>query len=289
MPSLKRKRDREETPSSSRDAINAIFQRHFESKFGAVELTPVVTPPTKSQRRKNKKPQSDYSESSEDDSEHSTHSSQSEADSDDQKEEEEEEEDFEEEWEGLDDTPPSPEIITYDFSRRGPPPSTKPTSHRSFMSSKPPSSETKIPTHKPKPSEKEDESETLNLKNDIALNRLLRESHLLDQKTLSHSSASNRQKAIESRIQSLGGTPLAKLTNSEARIPMHIRKGMAKKEAMRVEKKKKVARENGIIVAKEKKKKRERKREGGVGNPSIGKFKKGALVLSRRDVSRMRA
>ncbi|KAK6542547.1 hypothetical protein TWF694_006494 [Orbilia ellipsospora] len=288
MPSRKRKRDAEPPAagSTSRDAISAIFQRHFESKFGAVELNPVVAP-RKPKPSKSQKPQSSDPESSEDDSTQSD-SEEPNLSSDGESVDEEGEGD---DWDGLDSNPPQPEVITYDFSRRGPPPSTKPSSHRSFMSSKPPSSIT-APTasaYKQKQPEKDDESETLNLQNDLALHRLLRESHLLDQKTLSHSSASNRQKAIESRIQSLGGTPLVKLTNSDSKIPMHIRKGMAKKEAMRVEKKKKVARENGIVVAKEKKKKRERKREGGVGGPSVGKFKRGALVLSKRDVGRMRA
>ncbi|KAF3923744.1 hypothetical protein ABW20_dc0108931 [Dactylellina cionopaga] len=292
MPSLKRKRDSETTasapPSTSRSAIDDIFRRHFESKFGAVELTPVASQLKESKKSSRKNRDDDDSPLSLDD-DLSASSQAEDTDSDIIGDEDE----VSGREASTSTARPEPEVVTYDFSRRGPPPTSKP-SRQSFMTSKPPSSIHSSAINSAKPKNKDDKAdpaeEAINLKNDLALHRLLRESHLLDKETLTHSSGANRLKAIESRIQSLGGTPLQKLTGAEARIPLHIKKGMARKQAMREDKRKKVARENGIVVAKEtkSKKSRERKRDAGVGNPSVGKFRKGALVLSRRDVMGMK-
>ncbi|EPS42643.1 hypothetical protein H072_3400 [Dactylellina haptotyla CBS 200.50] len=310
MPSLKRKRGsettasraKEEDTSSSRDAIDAIFRRHFESKFGAVDITPVASKETKRKSKKiSRKAQPEDDDESLSSNDNTNTLQVEDLNSEEEVEDEDEEmgdsEESGDDWEGFDEddnTPAArePEVVTYDFSRRGPPPTTKP-SHRSFMTSKPPTSVNSTSTAKSKPKsakdDKDDPSEVLNLKNDLALHRLLSESHLLDKETLTHSSGANRLKAVESRIQSLGGTPMQKLNGSDARIPMHIKKGMVKKQAMRVEKEKRIAKENGIVVAKTAKKKKERKRDSGVGNPSVGKFRKGALVLSKKDVLGMRA
>ncbi|KAF3930008.1 hypothetical protein ABW19_dt0200300 [Dactylella cylindrospora] len=308
MPSLKRKRTNAsisstdtstatESSQSSRDAINAIFKRHFESKFGAVDLNPVSDSKSKNKGKKSLDRRKDLDSDSNDESDEDIHSNFSDKDEDEGLEDGSDEEYSSNDEESKPKAPPGPEIIEYDFSRRGPAPSTKP-SRRSFMSSKPPTSTTTTSSHLPSQTHpstqtKDDPTDLQNLKNDVALQTLLRESHLLDRSTLTHSSGKNRHKAIESRIQSLGGTPMTQLDGSTARIPMHIRKGMVRKKEMREEKRRRVAKENGVVLAKgDKKRKKEGRgkggRDAGVGNPSVGKFRRGALVLSRKDVAGMK-
>ncbi|KAK6522228.1 hypothetical protein TWF281_002795 [Arthrobotrys megalospora] len=301
----KRKRDSESAPTTStlsnRDAINAIFRANFESKFGSIDISPVVIPQdskdtsSKSRSKKQNKP-SEVTSDDDNDDDDEEYSEDEDIDLDSDGEEEDSDSNNDEDPS----KPPEPEVITYDFSRRGPPPTAKP-SHRSFMSSKPPSSSSSTQKLTQNPSSKlsksEQAAEALNLEHDQALHRLLTESHLLDS-TLSHSSAKNRHKAIESRIISLGGNPIKQKGN----IPMHIQKGMKLKQRLREEKVKREAKENGVVIDKESKRAKERrkdmermqrrkgeKRDAGVGHASIGKFRGGELRLSRRDVAGMRA
>ncbi|KAI9894465.1 MAG: hypothetical protein M1814_003223 [Vezdaea aestivalis] len=158
---------------------------------------------------------------------------------------------------------------------------------RSFMLSKPPSS---VKTFGTKPSKgrdegKEDEedeaSEAANLKNDLSLQRLLQESHLLDS-SLNLTSA-NRRRATLSRLQTLG---VKKSMLGHAKMPMSHRLGIDRKKAEVEEKRRKEARENGIILERKTKEKEKRAhRDRGVGDPSVGKFKGGTLSLSRRDIA----
>ncbi|RVD90253.1 uncharacterized protein DFL_001228 [Arthrobotrys flagrans] len=266
--------------SSNQDAINAIFRANFESKFGSIDISPVV-------------PQTSNASSEDDDQDDSENDLEDE-DSDLNLEDGDLDDDMNE-----NDNNPKVEVITYDFSRRGPPPTTKP-SRRSFMSSKPPTSSASS-TSKPQPTSKlsksEEAAEVLHLKNDIALRNLLSESHLLDS-TLSHSNPKNRHKAIESRVIALGGKPLKQKGN----IPMAIQKGMKAKQKSIAEKVKREAKVNGVVMDKESKRAKERRKnkerqerrkgEGrgtGVGHAKVGKFRGGELRLSRRDVAAMMA
>ncbi|KAF3085435.1 hypothetical protein TWF102_011579 [Orbilia oligospora] len=269
---------------SNQDAINAIFRANFESKFGAINIAPVApkasnaddTSSSSSKKRRGASSKQDTTDdSSDDDEDDDDDENDSDDDSDLNLEDSDSEALSDNEDSDNDDNDNKVEVITYDFSRRGPPPTAKP-SHRSFMSSKPPSSSTESSSTRPQPSSKlsksEEAAEALNLKNDVALRNLLAESHLLDS-TLSHSTAKNRHKAIEQRIIALGA-----------------------------EKVKREAKENGVITdkeskrAKERRKNRERQtrrkgegRDAGVGHSKIGKFRGGELRLSRRDVASMRA
>jgi len=68
-------------------------------------------------------------------------------------------------------------------------------------------------------------------------------------------------------------------------VPMNIRKGVALKKQGREEKRRKDAREAGIILEREVKRRGDRsKRERGVGAPAVGKIRGGMLVLSKRDI-----
>lgn len=70
-------------------------------------------------------------------------------------------------------------------------------------------------------------------------------------------------------------------------MPMAARKGMDAAKRTREEKRRKNAKEAGIVLEKEvrvkKMTEREKARDKGFG-PSIGRFKNGTLVLSKRDV-----
>ncbi|KAK6342049.1 hypothetical protein TWF730_001531 [Orbilia blumenaviensis] len=285
---------------SNQDAINAIFRANFEARFGRIDVAPVIPASVDdsaaaaagSLKKRRRKDDVSSNEEEEDDDE----------DEDDDDDDEEDDDDDQNDETTTATTTTAPEIISYDFSRRGPPPTTKP-SPRTFMSSKPPLSSLNTPAksqssqQSSKLSKTEAATEALNLKNDIALHTLLTESHLLDHKTLTHSTPKNRHKAIESRIVSLGGNPL----KSGGNIPIAIQKGMKAKQRLKEEKFKREAKENGIVVDKESKRAKERRknkerqerrrgegRDAGVGHAKVGKFRGGELRLSRRDVAAMR-
>ena len=137
----------------------------------------------------------------------------------------------------------------------------------------------------------DEEEEAENLKNDIALKRLLAESHLLDPiagggvggvRDL-NPTGKNRHKALDMRIQALGS---ATSIYKQERMPMNHRKGIVRKAQNREEKRRKEAVEAGIVLEKRKGAKTERKRrERLVGGPAVGKFRGGMLMLSRKDVA----
>ncbi len=68
---------------------------------------------------------------------------------------------------------------------------------------------------------------------------------------------------------------------------MSHRKGILTKAQDREDHRRKEARENGIILERPTKQRKEqsRKRERGIGNPAVGKFRGGMLRLSKRDVA----
>ena len=133
----------------------------------------------------------------------------------------------------------------------------------------------------------EDEDSAANLKNDLALQRLLSESHLLDRAGNGAAdldpSGKTRHKALDLRFQSLGSS--ASIFKQE-KMPMSHRKGMANKARSREENRQKEAKEAGIVLERKQiiRKERER-RERGVGGPSVGKLRGGLLQLSKRDVA----
>ncbi|KAH8814891.1 hypothetical protein F5884DRAFT_154889 [Xylogone sp. PMI_703] len=157
------------------------------------------------------------------------------------------------------------------------------TELKAFMSSKPLRTGIEISdtTTKASKDEEEDaETEALNLKNDLALQRLLAESHLLDS-SFTHTSK-NRHIATDLRIQALGAkTSILK----QEKMPMAHRKGIVAKEKAREEKRRAEARANGIILEKAKMKSEVKtKRDRGVDAPGVGKFRGGMLKLSKNDI-----
>lgn len=70
-------------------------------------------------------------------------------------------------------------------------------------------------------------------------------------------------------------------------MPLAHRKGIIAKSAEREEKRRREARENGVVLEKRKQgngKPDGKRRERGVGGPGVGSFRGGMLRLSRRDV-----
>lgn len=157
----------------------------------------------------------------------------------------------------------------------------------SYQSTKPPSSRL-APTPNRKQSEHADSegtgSDAANLKKDLALQRLLKESHLLDSQSDLSVSGRNRHKAMDMRLQDLGSkTSLY----AQTKMPMSHRKGIAMKLAEREETRRREAQENGTILEKAPKvrKASDTRRQRSIGAPTVGKFQGGMLKLSKRDVS----
>ncbi|KAI5790142.1 hypothetical protein EDC01DRAFT_590263, partial [Geopyxis carbonaria] len=198
------------------------------------------------------------------------------------------------EWEGFSDDENGPEIVEHNYSEHENRISLEisKAEAKAFMSSKfPKNLDAKVATPSTgKKSKKNDQdsindtedatSEAENLKKDMALQRLLRESHLLDSTSTSfEATGKNRLKAIESRLESLGGKPRA-----GQKMSMALKKGIDEKKSEREKKRRAEARENGIVLEKEERKsKTVVKRDRGFA-PLVGKFKGGALVLSQHDV-----
>ena len=132
----------------------------------------------------------------------------------------------------------------------------------------------------------EDKTESSNLKHDIALQRLLKESHLLDPSNSSGASmvpeGKSRLQALDMRLKDLGAK---QSILEQVNMPIAHRKGIQAKATSRATNRRKDAAENGVILERFKAApKVEERRERGNDGPAVGKFKNGTLKLSARDV-----
>lgn len=159
-----------------------------------------------------------------------------------------------------------------------------------LQNAKPPSFEPDITSVQPKPTknagdEADKDSDADNLKNDLALQRLLKESHLLESASELAPTGKNRHKALDLRMQSLG----AKSSLYQHKMPTAHRRGIKAKATSKDEKRRREAKENGIVLEKPAPKSKtgnnNKKRDRGVGGPSVGKFSGGTLNLSQRDIN----
>jgi hypothetical protein len=132
----------------------------------------------------------------------------------------------------------------------------------------------------------EDESETLNLKHDLDLQRLLKESHLFERGRSTAGATAigpQRHRATDLRIQSLGAKGSL---FDQAKMPMSHRKGIQGKKRTMEGKRREQAKENDIVLEK-----KQRTgfssgiRERGLDAPGVGKFRGGTLKLSKNDVA----
>lgn len=241
--------------------MQTLFRKAFEAKFAPLDIEPV----RKLQRTE-------------------------------EQEEDEEEEEEESDWSGIsspedeEETSNGVQVFDYASTHQSHPKASK-SEMRAFMSAKPPSlapSTVAKPARKPK---KEDDSvEAAHIKNDLELQKLLRESTLLSANAPTYSTRTGsardatdaRHKLTDLHIQSLGAKKSIFVQKS---MPMSHRKGINAKTKMRDDKRRSEAKENGITLEKEKKvRKVAGKRERGVGAPTVGKFKGGTLTLSKKDL-----
>lgn len=168
--------------------------------------------------------------------------------------------------------------------------------HKAFMTSKPPT----IPKKSTKSTEADESSddEASNIKHDKDLQRLLRESHLLSSTTSSAASGSKtlskaltangaaRHAALDLSMRSLGAK---NSTNFQKNMPMSHRKGIAAKKLATEEKRRREAKDTGVVLEKVARlKSNSVKRDRGAGAPAIGRFEGGTLHLSRKDVRSIR-
>lgn len=137
-----------------------------------------------------------------------------------------------------------------------------------------------------------DDTETSNLKHDLALQRLLKESHLLDPNAVSSGSSYTpegkaRIKALDLRLKDLGAK---KAILEQEKMPMAFRKGIVGKASAREATRRKEAAENGVILERATAMKvqggnsRDKQRERGMSGPGVGKLRGSTLKLSQRDV-----
>ncbi|EAL91977.1 hypothetical protein KXW98_007036 [Aspergillus fumigatus] len=162
---------------------------------------------------------------------------------------------------------------------------------KAFMTAKPPTLSTESTTTKPaskkaknkKEEDDDDDMDAEHLKNDLALQRLLKESHLLDSASELAPTGKNRLKALDLRMQSLG----AKTSLYQQNMPSSLRRGIKAKALMKEEKRRREAKENGIILERPtpKSKVTKGRRERGIAGPGIGKLSGGTLNLSKRDIA----
>ncbi|KAF2200844.1 hypothetical protein GQ43DRAFT_481198 [Delitschia confertaspora ATCC 74209] len=244
---------------SDTEDIQAIFRRAFEAKFKPIDVEPVKKAPKIV-------PQ-------------------------------EEEEEEESAWSGIsDEEEDKVEVVEYVDTRRSEADRASKTEMKAFMSSKPPTAPKPAPPpskSKPKSGDDDDDiTETANLKNDMALQQLLRDSHLLS----SNPSASSgttltgalRHKSTDLTLLSLGAK---KSIHTQAKMPRSHRIGITEKARQREQKRRTEARENGIILERASggdsggKGRVMKKREKGVGGPGVGRMRGGTLNLSRRDLA----
>ncbi|KAL2432518.1 hypothetical protein ABEF95_012217 [Exophiala dermatitidis] len=240
-----------------------IFKKYFESTFEPLPESQTAIPPV-----------SDEDEDEDDDVSDNSSSR----------------EDEDEDWEGLSESeqeeePTTVEVIEHwNATKDSDDAEFRRLQYKTFMSSKPPKEVEQSAKKKPKQQpEEEDESEALNLKHDLDLQRLLKESHLLEEAKASSTLGAHRHKAVDMRLQSLGSK--GSLFQQE-KMPLTHRKGILAKAASREAFRRQEARENGIILERPsgKPKSSQSRRERGVDVPAVGKFRGGTLKLTKKDV-----
>ncbi|RMZ89515.1 hypothetical protein DV736_g3256, partial [Chaetothyriales sp. CBS 134916] len=193
------------------------------------------------------------------------------------------------EWEGLSDNETADgvmvEVIEHFSESELPAVGPRSADFKSFMSPKIPREVKADKTKVAAGDDAEDEeSETLNLKHDLDLQRLLKESHLLDRANASRNPGVQRHKATDLRLQSVGSQDSI---FQQTKMPIAHRKGIRAKVTSRESRRRKEAQESGIVLetASRSSKSLNAKRDRGVDVPAVGRFRAGTLKLSKQDVA----
>ncbi|KAL6236630.1 hypothetical protein BDW75DRAFT_206059 [Aspergillus navahoensis] len=260
---------REISPAATESSAQDIFRKFFEAQFQPLEIKGASTAQEESDSKSNN---SEYYGDSQGDE------SQSES-----------------EWSGIEgeEGNTTVEVVEYQAPSRHTGDLVDKKARKAFMTAKPPSFSTDLhaTTDRSKlavDDEGDKDVESLNLQNDLALQRLLKESHLLESASDLAPTGKNRHKALDLRMQELGAKSSLYYQKN---MPSSMRKGIKAKAVSKEDKRRREARENGIVLEKPAPKKQisSGRRERGVGGPSIGKFAGGTLNLSKRDVAHVQA
>ncbi|KAI1384647.1 uncharacterized protein F4822DRAFT_368809 [Hypoxylon trugodes] len=270
--------DNKSESSFSHEAAQAIFRRHFEEQFAPLEPSKPVVKATQPSELEDLR--SDSEDGASDDSWDGVSGSGEDS-----------------EPEALDEAAEIVEVVEHTSTT--PALSNDPLSKReskAYLSSRVPSSSidpnapssTTTTTTKRKAAGDEDAPSLL--KNDLALQRLLSESHLFSGSQNGGSTehaGRNRHLATDMRLAALGSK--ASIFKQE-KMPMSHRKGITAAAATRESKRRKEARENGIILERPaggaaKGKPKMRKRERAVDAPAVGRMRNGMLKLSKKDIT----
>ncbi|KAI1489325.1 hypothetical protein F5X96DRAFT_15837 [Biscogniauxia mediterranea] len=298
-------------PVSQEDAM-AIFRRHFEAQFKP------LAPSEQSTKTAASAPEAeDMRSDSEDDTSNGSWDGVSDEDGEDEEEE-------------SDSSPPSSSnapttaAAEVEVVSHTPTPTTSllrklsKRETKAYLSSRPPPTTTTSSTtssstskRKPAPTTADEDAPSL-VKNDLALQRLLSESHLLASSSSSSPAETehagrNRHLATDLRVAALGAR---QSIYAQAKMPMAVRKGIAAAAAGREAKRRREARENGIVLERPgsggglglglglggKGKKGVgggggggRRRERPVDAPAVGRLGGATLRLSKRDIAEIEA
>ncbi|KAI1106844.1 hypothetical protein F4804DRAFT_270195 [Jackrogersella minutella] len=261
----------EESDISKEDA-QAIFRRHFEAQFAPLDVTHPVSKTAQASELEDMRSDSD------EDSWGGISGSESE--------------------EERDGSSPSTEVVeVVSHTNVLPALSNDPLSKReskAYLSSRIPSSSLEQISSSStiiKRKATTDEDAPSLLKNDLALQRLLSESHLFSKSGQNEGSTEhvgrNRHIATDLRLAALGSKASI---YKQAKMPMAHRKGITTAAATRESKRRKEARENGIILERPvsgsaKGGTKMRRRERAVDGPAVGTLRNGMLKLSRKDIT----
>lgn len=159
-----------------------------------------------------------------------------------------------------------------------------------FLSSKAPQQEPKPEPKRRQRANEPDEDERQNLDDDLALQRLIKESHILAEAGLSGVDISTgvigkaRHKTLDSRMNDLG---LKKL--KEGQMPMKMRQALSAKQQQRKDRHVAQAKEAGIILARSATAKEPRKnvkRERGLKINSVGRETRHGLIISKSEIAK---
>ncbi|KAI8275536.1 hypothetical protein K4K60_008582 [Colletotrichum sp. SAR11_57] len=288
-PQASRKPEAEAQKDEATMDAQEIFRRHFEAAFAPL-------PGTAKAKRKAKKGRA------------AAEAAESEEEEDDEEEEDLDEDvgvDDEDGWGGVSDEDEEDadegenvvEVVDHSSSKPLPAPSMSKRELKAFMSSKPPSQTDPNPTTPASEpaADEDDENDKSMLANDLALQRLLSESHLLAKHNNTSSTSSEpksfaagklRQRQLDMRMQSLA--PGVASLFKQDKMPMAQRKGIVAKAAQRETTRRRQAKENGVVLEREapapKKKSGGGRGERSVGGPSVGRMRGAQLTLSERDV-----
>ncbi|KAF4965415.1 hypothetical protein FZEAL_10762 [Fusarium zealandicum] len=288
------KRKARAEPSVSEEDAAAIFRRHFEEQF-----SPLPSADAKSKSKASNRAE-DADELS-DDSEENDDVELGEDESDD-------------EWGGLSGNESSEEeevtnitteeastVEVVDHSHAQPSKTTQMSKRelKAFMSSRPPdqtfrAAEPSTTTTTSSIALPEDAPSLL--AQDLELRRLISESHLLAPAVTAtgasvapkaFAAGRTRHKATDLRVQALGSKVSV---HKQDKMPMNMRKGIVAAAGARETKRRREAKENGVILEREtgnKKKRRERGGDPAVDRPGVGRLKGAELRLNDRDVKKI--